>query len=368
MENTQFTAFLDESGNTGANYCDPSQPVHVLAGWIVKNSKRDKFSDVVEKAKSAMGMPELKGGRMLSTSKGRREILRVLTEVKNLAIPIFSIWEKRFCAALRVVDTFLDPEHNPRASWLPISANVQRNNTADKLLKTLPLSYFERFMEAFRTPTRETLGETCRSISQGLRIADEEKLAWSIEGCVGDILGEIVESEQSTLFLPEIGFDGLPRNVTASLNYPSFAQMIRAVDYVFEKAQSRGVIVHDETSEFALSFRRVFQLFKKIGPKQAGALEDGRSVRGGVGFVEEFLLKKSDEDLIVQAADLLSSALKGLGLAALGKIERDKIMNEIGMLLLPGLLQDQDECALWSCAATEEFKGKLMYPVIQQYL
>ncbi|MCP3167058.1 DUF3800 domain-containing protein [Myxococcus qinghaiensis] len=106
-----LTAFLDESGNTGANYLDPQQPVHVLAGWLVREPNMVGFARVVEKVREAMEMPELKGGRMLTTTKGRRQMLHLLKEARSFALPIFSIWEKRFCAALRVVETFLDPKH-----------------------------------------------------------------------------------------------------------------------------------------------------------------------------------------------------------------------------------------------------------------
>jgi hypothetical protein len=360
-----LTAFLDESGNTGANYLDPQQPVHVVGGWIVRDSKRYRFARLVEQVQSAMDMPELKGGRMLATKKGRREMLRLHEEARAFAVPVYSIWEKRFCAALKAVETFLDPVHNPRADWLPSDANLQRNEAAEVLLRALPPSYFERFICAFREPSREGFGEVSRSMSVALQLAAEQRLAWSFAGCVGDVLDEIVEAERSTEhFAPVPNSKGLSRSVLASLNYPSFTQIIRAVDFMFESAQGRGVIVHDETSEFASSFQATFALFKRIGPGHLGQIEDGRSIRGGIGFVEELLLKKSQDEPLIQAADVLASAVKGQGLAALEMIERDEPLNALGALLLPGLVQDQADCHPWSCVASEEFKAKLMHPVI----
>lgn len=367
----KLTAFLDESGNTGPNYLDPKQPVHVVGGWIVRDSKREQFVRLVEQVQRAMGMPELKGGRMLATKKGRREMLRLHDEARAFAVPIYSIWEKRFCAALKVVETFLDPVHNPRADWLPSSANLQRNDAAEVLLGALPPSYFERFIDAFREPSRESFGEVSRSMSVALQLANKQRLAWSFAGCVGEVLDEIVEAECSTEHLAQVpswGSQGLSRYVVASLNYPSFTQLIRAVDSMFERAQARGVIVHDETSEFASSFQATFALFKRIGPGHVGQIEDGRSIRGGIGFVEELILKKSQEEPLVQAADVLASAVKGQGLAALEIIERDEPLNALGALLLPGLVQDQADCPPWSCVASEEFRSKLLSPIILDML
>lgn len=360
-----LTAFLDESGNTGANYLDPGQPVHVVGGWIVRDSEHERFARLVEQVQSAMGMSELKGGRMLKTKRGRREMLRLHDEARAFAVPVYSIWEKRFCAALKAVETFLDPMHNPRADWLPSAANLQRNEAAEVLLRALPLSYFERFIDAFRDPSRESFGEVSCSMSVALRLADEQRLAWSFAGCVGEVLDEILEAELSTEHFASVpGSKGLSRDVVPSLNYPSFTQIIRTVDFMFESSQRCGVIVHDETSQFASSFQAAFALFKRIGPEHVGQIEDGRSIRGGIGFVEELLLKSSKEEPLVQAADVLVSAIKGQGLAALGTISRDEPLNALGALLLPGLLQEQVDCPPCSCVASEEFKTKLMHPVI----
>jgi hypothetical protein len=361
-----LTAFLDESGNTGANYLDPQQPVHVLAGWLVHEPSLAGFARAVETVREAMGMPELKGGRMLTTTKGRRQMLRLLEEARSFAYPIFSIWEKRFCAALRVVETFLDPMHNPRADWLPAGANLQRNEVADKLLACLPRSYFEKFIAAFRSPTRESLGEIASAFEAALRIAGLEKLAWSFAGCVGEALDEIVAGERSTAeeSVRDLGLEPIPRNVSGSLSYPSFAHMIRTVDFLFEKSGRRGIIVHDETSEFARSFAATFVFFKRLGPAHFGTIEDGRTLRGGIGFVDDLVLRSSRDEPLLQAADVLASALKGQGLVALGLMEADKTLDEAGRLVLPGLIQDQVDCPPWSCVASEEFKSRLLRPII----
>ena len=358
------TAFLDESGNTGSNYLDPTQPVHVLAGWLVRDSQRDEFAQVIAKTQAAMGMPELKGGRMLTTKKGRRLMLELIDAARAFAVPIYSIWEKRFCAALKVVETFLDPMHNPRASWLPMSANLRRNQVADKLLEILPLSYFERFIQAYRDPSLEGLGEIARSMSLALKLSKEEQLSWSLAGCVGEVLYEIISAERSTEQPGEYFRNGLPRNITASLSYPSFAQILRVVDLMFEAAGSRGVIVHDETSEFASSFQDAFLLFKRMGPEHVAEIEDGRRIRAGIGFVDELLLRKSQDEPLIQAADVLASAVKAQGLAAVGELERYETMNTVGTLLMTGLLLDEVDCPPCSCLASEDFKAKLMHPVI----
>ncbi len=60
-----------------------------------------------------------------------QNLLRFLHDLLSLGVvPAFVVADKRFCAAAKRVETFLDPEHNPGADWLETGNNVLRPKVA----------------------------------------------------------------------------------------------------------------------------------------------------------------------------------------------------------------------------------------------
>jgi hypothetical protein len=69
---TEYKAYCDESGNTGARFYDLEQPVYVLASWLVP-------AEVIPMAEAAINQlrqnyypdsSELHGTRLLSSARG----------------------------------------------------------------------------------------------------------------------------------------------------------------------------------------------------------------------------------------------------------------------------------------------------------
>lgn len=107
---TKLTAYLDESGATGRNFQDRSQPYFIVAGWLC-----DPADDGVTQAVAvARGhMVELKGARLLRNERGERRAATLLRELlRGGALPLVTITEKRFAVAAKLVEYFLEPTMN----------------------------------------------------------------------------------------------------------------------------------------------------------------------------------------------------------------------------------------------------------------
>jgi hypothetical protein len=103
--------FCDESGQTGSNYLDVTQPFYILGGWLkpdnIDDEKLKKELDIIRRGN------EIKSSKLVKNPKGRDTLLKLI----NLAtsynlIPVYCIVEKRFAISARMVDELLDPEYN----------------------------------------------------------------------------------------------------------------------------------------------------------------------------------------------------------------------------------------------------------------
>lgn len=112
--------YIDESGNSGPNLLDISQPVYVLGGWLVPRIYVSTAEQAVRDLASKSGSPsqELHGVKFLKTTKGQMafyDFLRAMGKAGGL--PVYTIAEKRYWIAGKVVETYLDSLYNPAVPW-----------------------------------------------------------------------------------------------------------------------------------------------------------------------------------------------------------------------------------------------------------
>ena len=148
----EFTLYCDEAGNTGPDYLNEAQPVHVVAGWLVPKRREHQWNTAVAQLRDENGASELKGARLLGTRRGVEIAARILeVSREHGCIPRSLVAFKKHCLSLRVLEIFLDPASNPDASWLPVGADETRREVAS-LLWTLTPDRLRSFAEPFRTP------------------------------------------------------------------------------------------------------------------------------------------------------------------------------------------------------------------------
>ena len=328
----EFTLYCDEAGNTGLNYLDPDQPVHVIAGWLVPKDREEKWLEQIEALRAEQASPELHGVKLLKTKKGQVLAARILEAgLENACLPTSLVAFKGHCLALRVVETFLDPITNPHASWLESGANETRREAATLLWDQFSPAV-RQFGACFKTPDRESWSSAVSAIADALDPSESElapRLAESLRGCLRPyVMDEIIEAENA-------GYWGSGRrHATMSLNFPVFLNFLRNLDTLLHNAEVD--VVHDETHRFEAAFREAIQLFERVGRVDIGT-QSGQPWRLSPGAYRSFETRDSKASMGLQAADILAASIYKVAKRA---HDNDELQGAEGQLAALGLGYD----------------------------
>jgi hypothetical protein len=308
--------------------------VHVLAGWLIPSEQRTDFATAIMRAKQRNPQAlELKGKDLLKTPRGRKTARIVIHEALSAGgLPIFVIAEKRYCIAAKVVETFLDPFHNPGAYWLPTGANIDRQSIADVFYGS-PDDLIHEFAAAYREPSRESFERVIRSFAEYANQMGRIDLSSSLLAQI-DSLDDLVSTELA---------DGPPlkRNKLTGLNVTVFLSLMVLANGVVRHCDDTLIdVVHDEAFEFEEAFRMVFEGWRRGNETVLPfVLQDGSVAPSFIECMDHFRLGKSVCEPEIQAADVLSSSLRWLAeRVSLGKEdEYDKELAALALVpLLPG--------------------------------
>lgn len=98
--------FCDETGSTGPNLLDVTQPYFAYAAVAIAPDRADALvRDLVKKFRPQGN--ELKGRKLVSSSPGRKLVSALLTECGKEAM--VSVWEKRFALATQFFEHVFEP-------------------------------------------------------------------------------------------------------------------------------------------------------------------------------------------------------------------------------------------------------------------
>ena len=186
----RISLYLDESGNTGTNFLDDAQPIYALAGWVVPEELREAAQRVIVESCSSIATPELKGSQLLRHTRGRTLVTELLEELLQLGcMPVFSVMEKRYAVVGKIIETFLDPPYNPRASNRFTWDTDLKQGIAERLYR-LPGEGFGRLWDLIRRPDIEEADEweaALRAVVVRLMLLGLDDLAQLFEGALGHI-------------------------------------------------------------------------------------------------------------------------------------------------------------------------------------
>lgn len=326
--------YCDEAGNTGSNYVDENQPIHVLAGWLVPDSAMSSFTAAGGPiAERQQGQDEIKGARLITSGPGRRRIGAFFDAVNaSGAHPVCVIVEKKYCACLKIIDTLLDPAHNERAAWLPVGADVMRRQLADWMLDVLPDSAIRTFAAAYRDPSTEAFAAAIGAIASACRFSGKPGVGVAIEGNLG-ALEELVRRETAAVL-------GVPQHVAKSINVFTFGAFIqRASALVASLHIDPPSLIHDESQEFRQALEELVSFYRAASGVPDMRLQSGRSYFPGIEHIVGFEMRVSDAELGLQAADVLATVVKDWSVSIL---RREEPRNGLGRIL-GGLLHRADK-------------------------
>ena len=113
MHTELATIYCDESGNTGPDLLNKTDPFFVYA-WILLTKEQEASLLARYQPPKKEGLPlstELHAVKLWQSTRGRRRYDQVLRIVHNAGLAFITYSEKVFQVCTMIVDTYLDPDH-----------------------------------------------------------------------------------------------------------------------------------------------------------------------------------------------------------------------------------------------------------------
>lgn len=307
------TLYCDEAGNTGSNYLDAAQPIHVLAGWLVPPEAHKAWADTLFRLGAHWQGSELHAHKLWKRERGKRLLLGVLEAgARHMCVPLLSVSYKRACLAFRLIDAFMDPVTNPIAAWLPFEFNDKRKFVAkliDQYAREQVYTFGEKYKDATVLAWRDVAENLATALEASKAVADPtetetlSRIVITLRGASGameEIVAEELRSDPGDTFTR--------RDIAISLNLPVFVQFTRLADDTLAKLGRKAEVLHDETRQFRTAFDQAFSLSKAVGRlRHVTPLQDGRRILLGTGHLTSFNTADSKSVIGLQAADALAT-------------------------------------------------------------
>lgn len=296
--------YCDESGNSGPNLLDASQPVYVLGGWVVPRQFVPRAEDAVRNLADRVGLTgrEIHGTRILRSPRGQREFTDFIRAMgKAGGAPVFNITEKRYWIAGKVVETYLDSFYNKRVPWEFYNDILAKQELAGEISQfhDEPL---REFAAAYRAQDANRLERSALRFATLFELTGKPQLASWFRSSI-DNLDDIARAERATN-------ESLPARALGTVNVPVLASFLSLLESLSRYYGIEPVhIFHDESQEFVAGYKWAFNLYKGAKSNVELHLPNGRMIVFTFQCVDSITMVKSEECLLVQAADLLVSAL-----------------------------------------------------------
>jgi hypothetical protein len=292
--------YCDESGNTGANWVDPMQPIFTYAGWLVRSEAEEPILSALDalRVRHRIYGTELKWSNIGRRPDGAR-IFREMFELclKNTAVPFFFVADKTFQTAGKVIETFFDPEHNHN-----LGSGFAGSMTAKKLLAEMLLdspSILREFAEWHRAGIEPPAGDV-------KRMADELRTHFLAIGQsdVAAVLLDFTEKEIADI-QHEFGAAAWLRTTTG---HTLFALLQRLEGFLRQQTLTVE-IVHDELVRFDDLFDMMRGLFRDADGIDTYQVEES-TIFLTMPTVSGLRLANSVDEPFVQLSDLLAGFLR----------------------------------------------------------
>lgn len=164
------TIYCDESGNTGPDLLSKTAPFFVYA-WVLLTKEQEgniagHVSDLLERENLPLST-ELRSVKLWQSTRGRRRYDEILRIVHNAGVNVFITYsEKLFEVCVLIVETYLDPLHNPEVRGHLLDIGFKRL-LGNSIYNSISKDLLKSFLTACNTDDVEVL----RSV--GSRLANQ---------------------------------------------------------------------------------------------------------------------------------------------------------------------------------------------------
>lgn len=273
--------YFDESGNTGTNYLDNKQPYFVYGGWLIKYENSKEICKRIQQIFCESKARELKAKNKLNYGKIKELFDMMMFDFG--AMPVFGVADKKYMVAAKIIETFFDHMYNPNVNGCLTFKTELKKALADSISSNDDLLI--EFSRIIHDGTLEL--EAMRKIDDKLSEHFKKESLFDVQKSISGLsdlnLQEMIEE-----------FEFISRNGTEkrwlTLVEPVLIDRLYNVGLYSEIIGEKVDFYVDEL----WGYQNVFEELSSILNKE-------RIIKN-VRFVKQC---KSDENLLIQAADLL---------------------------------------------------------------
>jgi hypothetical protein len=295
---TEWALYCDESGNTGKNFGDRSQPLYVECGWYVRHEDGPALMRRVESLESSHGYQrtEIKGARLLRSRPGRAFLHKLTESMQQTAVPYFYLVEKRYAICAKLVESLFDPAYNPAVpteeTWDPDFRQELAQHFYDgseELIYQFGVAYREKNSVAVCENARNWL-----AYFQSNPVGDHaERIAAVLPNLDREMQGEFQALSSSPT-----GYD--------ALNMPIWVMLFQDMEHHFAEPCD---LIHDRIDVFQDCFEHTYNTFRG-GRNSSIVMKDGRQLTSGLQKVVSLSFADSETQPLIRAADCLAAATR----------------------------------------------------------
>lgn len=294
-------AFVDETGNTGANLLDERQPDFFTAALITKSNFDMVYqADITRFAKQFGGGPlhgkDLGFGRCEEIAAGLLKIFK-----KADARFFISKVEKRYLLATKIFDTFFDSGENAAASWHIYNIRPLRIILALKVATIVNEDVAQRFwtmlLDRNDARQRAALPGICQALMDRVGELPDQRSR--------DIVAETLTWARDNPETVHVHLDSRQAKNGHMPNMVAFANLLDGLEG-FSKRWDRRVrrITHDRQAEFEKTLAEWHEMYSHASPEPIEAFVGEKHVFQKV-VGSEFEVKADSDSAGIQAIDVI---------------------------------------------------------------
>ena len=249
-----YTAYTDESGNTGLAVFDKNQPYYRTTTLLTAEDIEVSGKTVIEECHQILGVDELHGSDIkLRAIEQVADTLYRFLEPRDVRFAIVQI-DKRHVVALKFANWVLDSQNNMAVDDIHYSSKFHNFALSGFIEHLLTDADLERFWmlgrradaEEFSILCREVLGRarTFEKVDKRLRQLTVEALEWA-----ADHSDKLVVDRLSPLDSPNI----------VGINHA----LVCLREFAEEQDFRITRFIHDEQQEFGRRFEEMFKILSK---------------------------------------------------------------------------------------------------------
>ncbi|WP_099204957.1 DUF3800 domain-containing protein [Scatolibacter rhodanostii] len=334
------TFYCDESGSTGTNWLDAAQPFFVYGGWLIPDESRDAVLSGLADIFAKYPGKEIKSKRFFRMGKADEYFKRLFDLMLNTpAFPVFTVTDKAYIVAPKIIDTYFDPAYNPCLSNQFSWDTGLKKQLAEVIKTNRVISDFAVIIHS-GTPSLDEM----RSLKVALISAFSQlpSIVVSLQQITDSGLNEMID-EFST------------PNSSRSLTIPSLNHLMQVLQVFSKNYSLETLIKHDNIRGYDDGLDIIRDIYLSQGEVEILKSKDFEWY-SKFPNISELTLVDSKDELLVQISDLLCGFL----LRCFQKIDKEVDLIESEKEIMRQLSVLHDEMHTWDFVFPEKLIVKYL--------